>query len=247
MRTYLLYIDETGTSSPKNIRQNPYILTGIVVEETNQDKINANLDNLKIKYWGHTNVSLHSEDIGKNLKDFTIFRSKQGLKEQFIDDLVSCLGNCPFMTFHALVDKKKIAPTWTETTVIRKTAQSLFFNFLSYQLTRPPRSRGKIIIEASSTYKDSEYLKAFTSFISPGCPMIDGDFPDFHEIRTKLTQISFVTKLNNDIETQIADIMSYGALCKYKVTNGLTFIRGTYEQKMFDLVTLKQFHLPNAP
>ena len=244
MKTYLLYVDESGTSSPKFRPDFPYILTGVVIEQSKQDELKQIFDDLKMKYWRKTNVVLHSEDIGKNINECQIFRNNSTLKNAFIEDLMAAIEGAPVLCFHAIVEKSKLPPTWVETTVVKRTGQSVFFNFLTYLLTRPSGSRGKLIIEASSVFKDSEYLKAFTYFLSPGCKLIDADFPSFDEIKKRLTQISFVTKLNHDTETQIADILGYGAYCKYQQMNGASFSENSYKGKICKVIDKKQFTLP---
>lgn len=246
MKTYLLYVDESGTSSPTFRPNFPYILTGIVIEESKQDKLKELFDTLKLKYWGNTNVVLHSEDIGKNINECSIFRGNSALKKEFIEDLLDVINKAPVLSFHALVDKSKLPNNWKEATIIKKTAQSVFFNFLTYLLTRPNNSRGKLIIEASSVFKDAEYLKTFTFFLSPGCKLIDEDFPGFEIIKKRLTQISFVTKLNNDSETQMADILGYGAYCKYQQMNGASFSEGSYKGKICSIIDKKVFALPQS-
>ncbi|HET9173828.1 MAG TPA: hypothetical protein VFN56_00935, partial [Candidatus Saccharimonadales bacterium] len=216
----------------------------IVIEQSKQVKLEKLFDALKVKYWGTSDIVLHSEDIGKNINDCSIFKNNSGLKSNFIDDLMKSLHKAPVICFHAVVDKSKLASSWQETTVVRKTAQAVFFDFLAYLFTRPPDSRGKIIIEASSPFKDSEYLKAFTYFLSPGCKLIDTHFPSYEEIKKTLTQISFVTKLNHDTETQIADILAFGASCKQQQNNGASFSPNSYKGKICQLIDEKQVSVP---
>lgn len=245
-KTYLLYVDESGTSSPTFHPDFPYVLSSVVIEQSKQKELETQFDELKLKYWGTKDIVLHSEDIGKNINDCRIFRNKSELKNQFIDDLMDTVRKAPAFCFYAIVEKTKLPPTARETTIVKKTAQSVFFNFLAYLLTRPDDSRGKIIIEASSAFKDVEYLKSFTHFLSPGCKLIDADFPPYDIIRKKLTQLSFVTKLNHDTETQIADILSYGAHCKYKQVKGASYSDNSYKGKICAVIDEKMFILPRS-
>lgn len=181
--TYYMFIDESGTSSPAHFPTFPYTLTGIVVEESKQEELKQLFDDIKMKYWGNTDIVLHSEDIGKNINDCVIFRNNSVLKNEFIENLLQAIHVAPVLSFHALVDKTKLNATWKETTIIRKTARSVFFNFLTYLLTRPEGSKGKLIIEASTVFKDAEYLSAFAFFLSPGNNLVDKDFPGYDVIK----------------------------------------------------------------
>lgn len=241
-----MYIDESGTSSPTYQPSFPYILTGIVVEASKQKELKDIFNELKIKYWGKADIVLHSEDIGKNINECSIFRSNGKLKAEFIDDLIDAIHRAPILCFHAIIDKTKISSTWQETTIIKKTGQSVIFNFLAYLLTRKTDVRSKIIIEASSVFKDAEYLKAFTVFLSPGNKLVDSDFPDFDIIKKSLTQISYVTKLNNDTETQLADILSYAASCKYREIMGASYSANSYKARICKVLDEKLFVMPTT-
>lgn len=243
MAEFYLHIDESGSSFPTYQVERPYSLVGCAIAAGKKAELKNLAAELKIKYWKTSDVVLHHADIASNGKDFSIFRRKPELKQQFQDDLLEFLRKAPIVAFVAIVDKKKITDTWKEETIITKTARATFFNFISFLYSQPHPS-GKIIIEAATSTKDVHYLKAFSHFLSPDCPELDEDFGSMTDIRKVLSSLSYVTKHNNDIETQIADIFGYAAYCQYQLDRGgQTFKKGSYEQKLLTILNMKLFKL----
>ena len=104
------------------------------------------------------------------------------------------------------------------------------------------RGSGKITIESATSEKDRYYLSEFAYFLAPGCRELSVSFRD---VQSLLTAISFVTKHNDDIEEQIADIFAYGMRCAYLRESGKeTFKVGSYEDRLIKIMKLKLFAKP---
>lgn len=245
MSHYSLFVDESGSSYPAYQKSYPYILTGVVIENAYRDNLEESARKLKQKYFRNQKVVFHSEDIGKNLGDFQVFAHNPSYKEAFITDLLKFLKNARVFSFHVLLYKQTISNTWKEKTILSKTSRALYFNFLSYLYTRK-KPYGEIVIEASSAHKDLEYLKSFAYFLSPNCQILDNDFGTTDDIRNRLTSIAFVTKNNHDCETQIADLLSYGAYIKFCESNGRSYSSESYERRLVNILERKQFRLPKS-
>ena len=239
MRVFKLYVDELGMSHPKSYKQSPYfVLVGCIIDEQHQQELENYANHIKFKYWGRTDIILHSADIFRNLGDFSIFESNKDLKREFYKDVFTLLHQAPITITAALIDKQKAFESyWHEKTVISRAASIVLFNFLAFIYTKRP-CRGKTIIEASSWFRDQEYLHAFNDLLSPNLFKKDADFPD---VREYLTSINFVTKKNHDIESQIADLLAYGIRCRHEVTITKTRMvaAGSYERKMIEIVEHK--------
>lgn len=234
---YKLYVDELGMSHPKSHKASPYyILLGCIVDEAHQRDLLEQAGHIKFKYWGRTDIIFHSAEIARNLNDFSIFKDDEAKRNEFIKDLLDLLHRTPVHITAAVIDKQKaFQNSWSEKTVIRRTASSVLFNFLAFIYTKRP-CRGHVIIEASSAQRDGVYLEAFGELLAPSFKQ---RHPHFVDIRNHLTSINFVTKQNHDIESQIADLLVYGIRCQLDKDRGIVINRGSYQEKIMNLANSK--------
>lgn len=216
-----------------------YILLGCIVDETHQRDLIEHAGHIKFKYWGRADIIFHSAEIARNLNHFAIFRDDENKRDEFIKDLLDLLNKTPVHITAAIIDKQKAHQnSWSEKTVIRRTAASVLFNFLAFIYTKRP-CRGHIIIEASSAQRDGLYLEAFNHLLSPS---FNQKNPHFVDIRNHLTSINFVTKQNHDIESQVADLLVYGIRCQLEKDAGNVIERGSYQEKIMNLANGKLIH-----
>ena len=240
MAKYCLFIDESGLTTPAYQPERPYILVGCAIDDDKRDILEQKANALKQRYWNRTNVIFHHSDLAKSRGVFSIFKDKPERKTDFKKDLIHYLHTAPVNVFVSIVNKEKIGPTWTNETLAKKTARAVFADYVSFLYTRNS-PRGKIIIEASDSTKDKYYLDPFKYFLSPDCKHLDKDFlsRDIHEV---ITSITFVTKQNNDNETQIADILGYAAYCRYKKElKGRQIAEDAYEGQLIKALDAKVF------
>ncbi len=237
---YKLYVDELGMSHPKSYTASPfYILLGCIIDEVHQRDLIELAGHIKFKYWGRTDVIFHSAEIARSINDFAIFKSDETRRDEFIKDLLDMLQRTPVHITAAAIDKQKaFQNSWSERTVIRRTAASVLFNFLAFIYTKRP-CKGHIIIEASSAQRDGLYLDAFNHLLSPSFIKAN---PHFIDIRNHLTSINFVTKQNHDIESQVADLLVYGIRCQLDKDNGKAIEKGSYQEKIMNLANGKLIH-----
>lgn len=234
MKNLKIFIDESGQPE-KTHPSKLFTLVGCIIDATKQDMLKQRADQIKFKYWGNTPVVLHSELLGKNLQEYSIFNDKT-LKEQFYDDLFTYLHAMPIVLACSIVDKTKVyAGTWTRDTILKKTTDAVFSDFVAYIFACG--ATGKVAFEASSYQKDSFYLKAYNTISSPNW---EKSHPNYHNVREKVTSITFANKLNHDTETQLADMFGYAAVCKYNKQEGIkAFAKGSYEDRLITLFDKK--------
>lgn len=237
MSKYKMFIDELGVPH-KNHKSDHYILMGCIIEKDKQADLEIKANLIKYRYWKSTDVVFHSREMGLSVDGFAIFKDDDKKKAEFQKDLISFLSNAPIRITSCVVDKKRVygyPVPWTQTTIIKKTSDTLILDFLRHLYIK--NSSGIIIFESSGFDKDGEYLKSFNKVLTPGWVNKN---PQFANIREHLTSITFATKLNHDIECEIADLMSYAALCKYQQQEGIkTFASKSYENKMIEVLNKK--------
>lgn len=90
---YLLFLDESGDHDLSFVDKNfpLFLLCGCVIDQNSLDTLEKRIATFKGKYFGTTEVILHSRDIRKCQGAFQILFDLQ-LKEQFYKELNMILG-----------------------------------------------------------------------------------------------------------------------------------------------------------
>lgn len=240
MKQINFFVDELGSASPKAIQSKLYILSGIMVTSQSRERLKIKADQIKFKYWNKTNVIFHSREIGRKEGDFSILKDKNTNKT-FTKDLIRFIHQGSFQLFSVLVDKTKIPKNWNEKTIYKKTSNVIIKNFI-FALLAQKKCRGRLIVESATAEKDFYYHKIAGHYLANGFPKLK---IDFKQVQNVLTEISFVTKKNFDIEEQMADILAYGLKLKYekRAKNKMS----EYEQKLASVTGKKLFNMhPNT-
>lgn len=243
MRIYELFIDELGQAKPKSSQSDLYVLCGCAIEKTLKESVKNGAEHIKFKYWNRTNIIFHSREIGRNKGPFSIFKNKPIKRQEFLNDLIIYLKNAPVAIFIVVCENQKAKELgWNSAKVVKETGKLLFFHFISW-LLGISGSQGKIVIESATAEKDRYYLNEFSYFLSPGCKELSS--VDYKMMKRILTSISFVTKQNQDIEEQIADLFAYAAKCKYlRAARKHTYKVGSYEDRIIKTLDQKLFRKP---
>jgi hypothetical protein len=236
---YKLFIDELGVASVKDVQSEVYILAGCSVNEADRHEIKTWADHIKFKYWGRTDIVLHSREVWRKENDFGVLKNKKIFSE-FLDDMERFLSCSKFKMFFVLVDKQKAREAgWNDKKIYQETAYFIVKNFLLTLLSSD--STGKVIIESSTAEKDFYFHKALGFFLAEGIAELR---VGYKKIQETVTSISFVTKKNHDIEEQIADFFAYAAKCKYLKKRKKPLKEGEYEQMILKLLEKKLFKIP---
>lgn len=236
MKNINLFIDELGSASPKSTISNIYLLSGIMISRESQEDLKIKADQIKFKYFNNTEIVFHSRDIGRKQGDFIELQDPV-INQNFQKDLIKFLNNGFFRLFSVLVDKEKMPKNWSEKTIYKKTSDHIIKNFILALLAQKNR-HGKLIVESATSEKDFYYHKTANYYLSNGFKNLGISFSDVQNV---LTEISFVTKKNNDIEEQIADLLAYGIKLKYQ--NNKKQKLNWYEYQIVKVVENKLFKI----
>lgn len=237
---YVLFIDETGTASPKDVNSEYYILSGCAIKESERHKLKIKCDQIKYKYWNNTDVVFHSREIGRKENDFSIL-GKHSTLTKFLSDLEEVLNSCDFHMFFVLVDKSSAKQkNWNDIKIYKETSAKIVEQFLIFLMSQ--KAKGKIVVEAATAQKDFFFHRALNSYLAGGIPALNVTHSHAKET---LTSISFVTKQNFDIEEQVADIFAYAAHCYYyKNVIKKSHRQGSYEDMLLRLFKKKIISKP---
>lgn len=205
-----IYIDESGTANPLNWKSSTYFtLCGLVTNNKNKEKLNTDLGNLKLKYFGKRSYILH----GVNLEDHLGTSQKIS---NFANDLKIFLNNSTFFLLYVSVNKEKaFKRSWKQKTILKRSYRKLIDNLIKFLIAK--NSYGTICAEASNIEQDKYLYEAFFHFIVNG---ISRNSITAAEVKTRLTSLSFVTKNNNDAEEQLADLFGYYGLVHQEIKKG---------------------------
>ncbi len=240
---YRLYLDESGTPDLDNFNPSfPYfILSGVVVNEAQEERLKIKADQVKFKYWGNTSIVFHSREIGRRENDFSILKDPN-VEQNFHKDLSVFLtsggGRCVIVVVNKNKAKKM---NWTAADVYQKASKEMLNFFI--ECLDAKNDQGQIIIESAGTKKDIWFYREYIYFLANG---ISGLGLDHKRIKQILTSISFVSKNNQDIETQIADLLAYPAGHNCLVSDGLKqLVSNSYEDKMCKILNTKILRFVN--
>jgi hypothetical protein len=240
MRLLNFFIDELGSASLRSTQSSHYVLSGIMVSAQGRQMLKIKADQIKFKYWGDVDVIFHSREIGRKLGSFSILNDAQTDKN-FTQDLIRFLKTGPYQLFGVVVDKSKVPKNWNEITIYKKTAEEIVKSFI-FALLAQSDCRGRLIIESATAQKDFYYHKIAGYYLSNGFKKLK---VDYQQVQQVLTEISFVTKKNYDIEEQLADLLAYGLKLKYEKRPDKQVT--DYERRLIDVVECKLFKMhPNT-
>lgn len=106
---YIGFFDECGDHSMEKIDKDfpLFVLALIIVErQTYADDILTAINHLKLKYWTHEGVNLHSRDIRKQRGPFSFLRNNHRYKA-FMKEITAIVDSLPFTLFITGIHKKK--------------------------------------------------------------------------------------------------------------------------------------------
>lgn len=196
MKDYLLFLDETRP----NKHHTNFCLAGIVVEREYYEKtLVKDVNDLKIKHFGKSDVIFHFSDMKKNRNDFSILIDEEK-RNNFWMDYTQLLKNLTFDIIGIYFDYYKMSKLQHGKS---KNNYNIGFymildNFMHY--LKEKDAYGQICIE-SRTFNENRYLlDVFYKYQQNGSIY----FEEF-DVKKHLSSIGFIVKGDNCIGLQLAD------------------------------------------
>ncbi|MDO8482106.1 MAG: hypothetical protein Q7S75_03430 [bacterium] len=241
---YQLFIDESGTNTLKSAKSIPahFLIGGTLVHRQSNEFIRRRGDQIKFKYWGHTNVTFRGVDMRRLTGDFSIFQDvvdpvtkivigdNSQKKADFQSDFLKYVQGSNFKFICICVNKddhiaktpviaSAVSKGWKVTSFEKQLTRNLFEQVVKVCVCHLSKAKKKapasvqIIVEACNITQDGELLAIYNQYMFCGLPSMNMSSKD---IRNILTSISFATKNNRDTETQLADVGSHFMSLKYR-------------------------------
>lgn len=108
---YIVYVDESGDHGLQTIDPNfpVFALACCVMPKSVYLKnIVPSFQEFKFRFWGHDAVILHENGIREGEGDFSILRTKPGLRDIFMNDMSNLISNAQFRIIASVIDKMRL-------------------------------------------------------------------------------------------------------------------------------------------
>lgn len=204
---HFLFLDESGDHDLSFVDKNfpIFLLCGCVIEHNSLKALEDHITAFKQKYFGTTEVILHSRDIRKCQGAFQILFDLQ-LKEQFYNDLNLILAESNYCLLGSGIDKKKLIKKYGKGA---KDPYKLSLSFIIERLifyldASDKNAQVKILAEERGKKEDLMLLSHFNSIIDRGTFYIAPD-----RLKQKVKGFGFHNKYDNITGLQIADLCAY--------------------------------------
>lgn len=207
MYNYLLFIDESGTSSLKNVDPNfpILVLTGLLISKSDYEDMVAEVTKLKQKYFPGKQVVLHRRDMRKYERGFEIFFDDK-IKKNFYIDLNKILAQSDYVLISAGIDKERHIKEYG------KLASDPYRIALSFMLERTVMetdSRGAVtvdvFIESRGKKEDRVVAERFNQLLYSGSSQITSD----RFLQRFSKKLSINKKEDGVIGIEMADLCVY--------------------------------------
>jgi len=206
MEKAYIFVDETGKSDFTH-QSKFFCLSAIVINERNREKLKNALESLKLKYFGSKQYVLHGSELRRKLK----YSNKSEL--DFAKDLRTLVSPINFFALCTLTDKLQAkAGNWTKEVILEKSYSMILSNLIKFVVAKD--YKGQIIAEASAHEQDLHLYRNFFKFMGNGIQRLNITSKD---VKKHVTSIMYVTKQNEDCETQLVDLLAGVILLKYEL------------------------------
>jgi len=206
------------------------LLCGCIIERRSLEHIGRRVNRLKQRYFGTTQVILHSRDIRKCEGSFQVLFDLH-VKEQFYKDLNQIMDESEYCLLGSGIHKEKLIRKYG------KGARDPYSLSLSFIIERlifyldilPEKSEVKILAERRGRKEDQMLLSYFNSIMDRGTYYLRPD-----RLRETIKGLHFHSKHDNIIGLQIAD------LCAYPMARHLLYPKEPYIP--FTIIEKKIYH-----
>lgn len=211
MKKILVFLDESGDLSLTKI--NPefpvFGLVGVVVKPKDYPAILNKFNQLKLDYFVHEGLILHSRDIASREGDY-IFLHNTKVRKSFLSDVSKTISGTSFKLVAAVIKKKELKKRYVDPA----SPYDLAFIFVLEKVFRYSCNEGydyiHIITEARGREEDEELHRTFEHFKRKDKPGTARAFPRYinESMLDKIhLRLEFRRKPFNIIGNQIADLV----------------------------------------
>jgi len=204
---FIGFIDECGDHSMDKIDKDfpIFVLCLTIIERrTYLETIIPATSALKLKYWNHEGINLHSRDIRKANGPFGFLKIPDKRKS-FLDDISCLMTNLDCTVFIICIDKSKhIAKYGPQAENPYEFALKMCMERVVHFLEQNGEIELPIVAESRGKREDEELERAFYEFLACGTYFVPAE--RFKSVRCPLV---FWDKRANIAGLQVADLAAY--------------------------------------
>lgn len=205
---YLAFLDECGDHSLTRIdRDFPIFVLSLLLTKRSdyREVILPAINALKLKYWDHEGVNLHSRDIRKASGSFSILQNP-GRRQLFMEDLSRLMCTLPYEVFIVGIHKQRLRDRYARAENPYELALTFVMERLLSCLEQREQTTLPIIAESRGTNEDNSLKAAFFDLISNGTRYIGKE-----RFARRAFPLKFYDKRKNIAGVQLADLCAHPA------------------------------------
>lgn len=203
----IVYLDETGDPSLAKIDKTfPVFALVMLACEVNEyvNHIVPQVYQLKMDFFGHEGVIIHSRDIRKAQGDFG-YLTDPAKRQQFYARINALMSDCAYTLFAAVIHKHKYKEKYRDKPLpVYDLALELALEWLVPYLEKTNQDEVVLVAEARGKNEDNNLLLSFLKTLANGTDSISRQ--RFQQIKFRL---EFKPKAMNIVGTQLADLAAY--------------------------------------
>jgi hypothetical protein len=203
---YVAFLDECGDHSLTSIdRDFPIFVLSLVLTKRSdyRDVILPAVNGLKLKYWDHEGVNLHSRDIRKALGPFSILQRPQR-RSQFMEELSGLMQGLPYELFVVGIHKRRLCDQYVQAENPYELALTFVMERVIHCLEQRDQADLPIVAESRGRNEDNALKAAFFDLTTNGTRYVTRE-----RFERRSFSIQFHDKLKNIAGIQLADLCAH--------------------------------------
>lgn len=202
----VVYFDEVGNPTLDDTdRDFPVFAIALFICEIDDyvNQITPFVNRLKFKWFNHEGVILHSRDIRKAQRDFSLL-GNPSMRERFMNDLSALMDDCRYKLIAVAVRKDAHKKRYRYPADPYELALLFAMERLLSVLEGAGQKEVTVLAEKRGEREDRQLHVAFQRIVTAGSEFVSGE--RFREVRFDL---KFLPKALNVVGTQMADLAAY--------------------------------------
>lgn len=205
---YLAFLDECGDHSLTKIDQDfPIFVLSLVLvrREDYCGRILPELNSLKLCYWDHEGVNLHSRDIRKASGPFSILQRSE-MRTRFMGELSHLMDILPYELFIVCIHKGNLRNQYVNAENPYELALTFVMERVIHWMEQNNQASLPILAEARGNNEDNALKAAFFDLTASGTCYISSE-----RFQNRRFPLQFHDKRKNIAGIQLADLCAHPA------------------------------------
>jgi hypothetical protein len=229
---YFLFLDESGHHGLKTLDQQfpVLVITGVLIKKYYyENAFTSQLNRIKKKFFKTTDVIFHSRDIRKWQKEFTSL-GDPSLRQDFYDEFNDFLVRANILIISSVIRKDEyIELHGPQASSPYNIALNFILERAIYFAQKEAVSTIEIIAESRGKKEDNDLQSQFQITVNHGTKYVKPE--DFKRYYSK--PLSFIRKAENNLGTQIADMLAYPIAQKIAFPERINLAFAILEKKFY--------------